>query len=276
MNQAWVAVVGTAVGAVGATGAAFVAAWAARRQASIQALGQQEQWRRQLRRETYGALLSAGAEARDELGSLFVAVARPGAPLELDRLSARLEAARPLVNAVRLATASVFVEGPLCMLEPAKRVEDEVVLFHTAMRAVVTRPAGTNDGVVDVNVAICHEQRVRIRRALTSLATAARGVLDGDLGEASAAEVDPAAVAVEELSWLLDGLAHACGIPRSEVDQNLTLGENGCDSLTVMALRRFLREEHAFDVGVTWFFDSGDRSLRHVAALMAAQRAGSR
>lgn len=126
-----------AVGAAGATLAALTAGRAGGRQAVLQSAGQQ-QWRRQLRRDTYGALLGAGAEARDELGAIFADLRRtdPNSEEGLTRIRARLGETRPLINAVRLATAKVYVEGPDSVLETAMRIEEGLVLFHTGLTAL--------------------------------------------------------------------------------------------------------------------------------------------
>lgn len=123
-----------------------------------------------------------------------------------------LNETKPLINAVQLATASVFVEGPPGVLAAAKRVEEGLVLLHTAMTAVAARPAGADEESVAAYLAICGRQRVGVRTALMDFASAARGVLDGDSSQTVPTELSPAQDCTEELSWLLDGMAEALGL----------------------------------------------------------------
>lgn len=254
--------------------AAAIAAWAARRQASLQADSQQDQWRRQLRRETYGALLTAGAEARDELGSLFSTLRTRNTAPDLERLAERMNEARPLVHAVRRATAAVFVEGPPSMLGPAKRVEEGIVFFHTALTAVATRPADTPVETVDAYLTMCGKQRVAARQTLLDFATAARCVLDGD-EETPAVEPNPVSTSVEELTWLLDGLATEVGLVRSQFSTEASLWENGLDSIGVIRVAEFLRRQHGLDISMSWFMERGSLPLHQIAGHMAALRANT-
>src|SRR5258708_39012539 len=66
--------------------------------------------------------MRAGAEAGDELGPLLILLRDVNTTNEPDWLMSRLNETKPIINAVRLATATVFVEGPSTILEPAKRV----------------------------------------------------------------------------------------------------------------------------------------------------------
>ncbi|MFI0445575.1 phosphopantetheine-binding protein [Actinomadura sp. 6N118] len=272
MNPAWVAVIGTAVGSLGATAAAFVAAWSGRQQASIQAAGQQDQWRRQLRRDTYGALLNAGAEARDELGSLFAELRRRWAEEDREWAATRLNETKPLINAVRLAATSVALEGPQSMLEPAKRVEEGLVLLHTAMLAIATRPVGATDDSVEY-LAICGRERVGIRTALLDFASAARSVLDGDSDQRpdhNAAAVQDSA---EELAWFLEGVDEIGGAPEIEPHADRTLGELGFESLSIIQLARYLRHRHGLVMEPSWLYRRYDRTLRQLADDVAVLRA---
>ncbi|MFE5734836.1 acyl carrier protein [Streptomyces sp. NPDC056528] len=299
MAGEWVAVIGTAVGAIGATGAAFVAAWAGRRQTAVQALAQQNESQRQLRRDTYGALLRAGAEARDELGSLFALLRGARNSENLERLTNRLHDAKALINATRLATATVIIEGPDSVIESARRVEEGLVLFHSALGAAVTAAADSSGAFAEF-FAICGRERVNIRDALTDFATAAREALDGvsqrsgagsgvpataglPLAEASARQPITssalphagAARPPEELDRILAGMAHALGVRQDEVRADATLWENGMDSMSVLIFSAFLLREHALDVSPQWLFRLRDQSIGEIAAFIAtAQMAG--
>ncbi|MGP4089558.1 acyl carrier protein [Streptomyces sp. KR55] len=194
--------------------------------------------------------------------------------MDQDQLATRLEETKHLVNTVRLATATVFVEGPPSILEPAKRVEDGLILFHTAMTAVATRPAGTSDESIAAYHAICREERVGVRTALMDFASAARSVLDGDSSQTPPPEHAPARESTEELSWLIDGVANALGAPRTDINADTTLSANGLDSLSAVELVHFLRREHGLVLEGSWFFGMWDQTLRQVSGHLAALRAG--
>ncbi|MFD7283923.1 acyl carrier protein [Streptomyces sp. NPDC059862] len=185
----------------------------------------------------------------------------------------RLNETKPLINAVRLATASVFVEGPPSVLPAAKRVEEGLVLFHTAMTAVATGTAGTGDDTVAGYLAICGRQRVGVRTALMDFASAARGVLDGDSSQELSTELPPAQDCTEELSWLLDGMEEALGLQRSQLDADVTLSEHGLDSLTALHLGHHLRQRHGLVMEESWFLGMGDQTVRQVAGHIAKLRA---
>ncbi|HVK22052.1 MAG TPA: hypothetical protein VM677_11895 [Actinokineospora sp.] len=102
MDPAWVAVVGTAIGATGATGAAALSGWSARRQDVHQHAGQRSQWQHEKRRDAYSGLLDAGVQARDELAAVWSLLkARDRDPAVLQP---RVDALQPLVDAVKRAS----------------------------------------------------------------------------------------------------------------------------------------------------------------------------
>lgn len=274
MDQAWVAVIGAAIGSAGATGAALVAGWSGRCQASVQVSSEQEHWRRQMRRDAYGALLRAGAEARDELGSLLTRLRDKDTTYDSEWLASRLSEIKPLINAVRLATAAVFIEGPSTILEPAKRVEDGIVLFHTAMLAVAKESSGSHGGNAANFIAICSQQRVSVRAVLTDFAAAARAAIDGEPIDPIAAAPANAAESAQELSWLIRGMSEVLGIPETRIDPDLTLWESELDSLTILALTVFFEREYGMVIELGWFLKLSRHSLREIASLLATLRAG--
>lgn len=276
MDQAWVAVIGAAIGSIGATVAAAVAGWSGRRQASIQVSSQRDQWRRQIRRDAYGALLRAGAEARDELASLWVLLRRADSADGTERFVSRLNEIKPLIHAVRLATATVFIEGPPSVLEPAKRAEESIVLFHTAMLAAIEElyaPRGTS---IASYMATCSQQRVDVRAALIDFAAAARAAIDGEPGGTAPASRALVIESSRELSWLIEGISQALEVPEAQIDPDSTLWENGMDSLGVIRLREFLRREHGLVIEPTWFFELLKHSLPEVAGLLAMRQESTR
>jgi hypothetical protein len=121
------ALLSTAIGATGAAGAAAISGWSARRQAAGQIISQQTQWLREKRRDTYGAFLDAGVQARDELTTVWRLL--KGRNPDLSTIAARLEADRSMVNSVKRASATNFVEGPELILEPTRRAEESIVLL---------------------------------------------------------------------------------------------------------------------------------------------------
>ncbi|MCX5233915.1 acyl carrier protein [Streptomyces prunicolor] len=281
MDQGWVAVIGAAVGSTGAAAAAFVTGRAGRRQASLQAASQQEQWRRQLRRETYGALLSAGSEARDQLGAVYVAqrsiLFAPRSAADMEPIVERLNETKPLVDAVRHATATIFVEGPPSVLEPARRVEEGLVLFHTAMLALATDQHNAGDENGRYLLAICGRQRVDIRADLLNFASAARKVFDGDSSQEPVSQVssdsyEPSAI---DATWFLNCLVEALGLPESEFELNGTIWDNGFNSLSLVRIGVVLDRLYGLRLAVRWFTSRQQLTLRQLAGELGELRSGS-
>lgn len=276
MDQAWVAVIGAAIGSVGATVAAAVAGWSGRRQASIQVSSQRDQWRRQIRRDAYGALLRAGAEARDELASLWVLLRRADSTDGAERFASRLNEVKPLVHSVRLASATVFIEGPPSVLEPAKRAEESVVLFYTAMLAVIEELSAPRGMSIASYMATCSQQRVAVRTALLDFAAAARAAIDGEPGGPVPLSRALVIESGRELSWLIEGISQALEISETQIDPDSTLWENGMDSLGIIRLLEFLRREHGLAIEPAWFFELDRHPLSEVAGLMAMRQDSTR
>jgi hypothetical protein len=219
-------------------------------------------------------MLSAGAQARDELWSLFVTMRDLHAAEDLTQLATRLNEIKPLINAVRLATASVFSEGPDSILKPAQRVEEEIVLFHTAMQVFAARRADANEESAAAYLATCAQQRAAVRTALIDFASAVRGVLDGEPSTPSADEPAVTQAIAEELSWLVDGMGECLGLQPSEIDVDKTIWEHGFSSASVLELVHILRRDHELVVEPIWILEMGDQTLRQIASLIATLRAG--
>ncbi|MFE2023208.1 phosphopantetheine-binding protein [Streptomyces sp. NPDC059499] len=282
MDQGWMVLGAAAVGAAGATLAALTAGRASGRQAVLQSAGQQQQWRRQLRRDTYGALLGAGAEARDELGAIFADLRRadPTSEEGLTRIRARLGETKPLINAVRLATAKVYVEGPDSVLETAMRIEEGLVLFHTGLTALAELPPDevSNGPAMDTYaaayLATCTQQRVAIHTVLREFATAARHVLDGEGNPRQDSDnrevrldVVPTPPAVEDVDRILATVVDILGIAHHPLDLDRTIFELGANSLTVLELATRMRNDYGLQVPVRFFFEQG--SIRGMTAALA-------
>lgn len=273
MDQAWAAVVGAAIGSIGATGAAVVAGWSGGRQASIQASSQKDQWRRQIRRDAYGALLRAGAEARDELGSLWSLLRDTDRTRSPRWFTSRLDEIKPLVNAVRLATAVVFVEGPAPILDPARRVEEGIVLFHTAMLGVIKDLPGSAGKSTALYMAMCSEQRVSVRNSLIDFASVARMVIDGDATDSVIAPpaLSAASDSARELSWLIAGIALVLNVPETQIDPDGTFADHELDSLTIVRLISILGQ-HGLHCEISWLYEHWQLSLHEIASALSSMR----
>ncbi|WP_228925457.1 acyl carrier protein [Streptomyces sp. DH7] len=184
----------------------------------------------------------------------------------------RLDETKPLINAVRLATAAVYVEGPPSILEPAKRVEERLVLFHTAMTALVTGPSDASVEFAAAYRATCAQQRVGVRNALMDFASAARSILDGDSRPVPLEQPAPTQDSAEDLSYLLSAMASALGEEQLTLDADKTLWENGFNSLLIMRIVNILHRDHGWDLDAVWFFEMGDQSVRQMAGHLAALR----
>ncbi|MEU4659757.1 hypothetical protein AB0G32_38485 [Streptomyces sp. NPDC023723] len=117
--------------------------------------------------------------------------ATPETLMKLERLTARLHDSTALINATRLATATVVIEGPNSVVESAHRVKEDLVLFHSALVAAATAAAGSSSTFAEF-FSICGRERVSIRDALTEFATAAREALGGASQQSAAGTGAPA------------------------------------------------------------------------------------
>jgi aryl carrier-like protein len=179
---------------------------------------------------------------------------------------------KPLINAVRLATATVFIEGPPSVLEPAKRAEESIVLFYTAMLAVIEELSAPRGTSIASYMATCSQQRVDVRTALIDFAAAARAAIDGEPGGTAPVSHTLVIESSRELSWLIEGISQALEVPETKIDPDSTLWENGMDSLGIIRLLEFLRREHGLVIEPAWFFELDKHSLPEVAGLLAMRQ----
>jgi hypothetical protein len=272
MDPAWVAVLGTAVGAAGATAAAAISGWSARRQANAQSISQQTQWQREKRRDTYGAFLDAGVQARDELAAIWRSLNKRDP--DLAAVAARLDAARELITGVKRASATNFVEGPELILEPTRRAEETIVLFHTLLQVTAQE---MTEGAGDTRQLMCNRQEAAVREILDRFAAAAREVLNGTKEEPALLDTAGLPNADDELAWLRTVLAERTGLGADEIDVRRPLFELGLDSLgclevlNLAAARGSLERSHIWPVSSLLF----TVSIEEVAGYLATIRAGT-
>ena len=272
MDPAWVAVLGTAVGAAGATGAAAISGWSARRQATAQGISQQSQWQREKRRDTYGAFLDAGVQARDELAAVWRSLNRRDP--DLTAVTARLEAARGLVSTVKRASATNFVEGPELILEPTRRAEETIVLFYALLQVTVQEVSEGCD--LSGRQLMCNRQEAAVREILDRFAAAAREVLNGTKQEPVLLDTAALPTAADELDWLRRTIAERAGLSQEEVDVRRPIFECGLDSLACLELlnlaatRVGAKRNHIWPVSSLLF----TVSVEEVAGYLAALRSG--
>jgi phosphopantetheine binding protein len=260
MDQALAAVVGAALGSLGTAGAASLAAWSTRRQARAQDTRQTEQWRRESRREAYGALLDTGARARDDLASLWRFMSEPSAnATETER---RLIDARALVHAVQKASNTVSVEGPVEILEPARTLETGIALFYTLLQAASRGQGDLKEGA---------RYRILVRDALASFVTTAREVLEPP-DRLPEADPLPAVGETKDLGWLVDHLTAALGAPVADLDLKLSPMALGLDSISALLLCRALEQEYGLSHEDSWRL-TVETSVIEFSARLSAIRA---
>ncbi len=177
------------------------------------------------------------------------------------------------MNAVRLATATAFVEGPSVILEPARRVENGIVLFQTALAALLTQPTAAEGQGAAGYLKIAREQREGVRKALRDFASAARIALDGeDVVQDGPVEPEPPEESAEELSWLCAAMASVLCVAEEDIDPDDTVSAHGLDSVMAVGLVHHLGREHGLDLGAAWFFEVWDQTVRQVSGRLAAIR----
>ncbi|MEU1728923.1 hypothetical protein [Nonomuraea sp. NPDC005692] len=269
MDPAWIAVVGTAIGATGATSAALIAGWAARRQANVQSVSQRAQWRRQTRRDAYSAFLDAGVQARDELMVVW-RLLREASP-DVVRLDAQIASVEPHINAVKRASATVFVEGPQAILEPTRRTEENITLFRTLLRRTLTDLRAGRD--VKEYLSLCDRQDHQVRDLLDRFAAFARAVLDEVEPDWNLLSIVEVSDVDEELQWLKKAMSERLEIDESEIDVKGRLTGQGYDSLAVFVLFSRIQAQWGVAPDGGWPISSlFDKSVEEIAGYIATQR----
>ncbi|NRQ35225.1 acyl carrier protein [Nonomuraea sp. NN258] len=269
MDPAWIAVVGTAIGATGATCAAAIAGRAARRQVKSQSVNQQAQWRRETRRDAYSAFLDAGVQARDELTAVWRLFRAPNP--DLAEIDARLSAAEPFINSVKRSSATVFVEGPKAILEPTRRAEENITLFRTLLRRTLTDLRADPEALE--HHSLCARQEHLVRNLLDRFAAFARATLDEVEPDWHLLKTDQFAVADEELRWLKKLISERLKMDEGLIQVKGTPVSQGLDSLDILVILHRIEEEWGIRPDGAWPISSFfDESIEDIAGYIAAQR----
>jgi aryl carrier-like protein len=279
MDAAWIAVVGSSVAAVGSAAAALIASWATRRQSAAQEAGQEQQWRREKRRDSYAAFLEAGALARDELAFILQSTRREDSDFEA--LEERLTTARALTDNVRACGAKVFVEGPELILRPTRHVEEDLVTFRKFLEEILTARRG---GATEISLGPAHLQlddafetvahlRRETRIHLDRFAEVARRVLDETSTVVHQQHAESPAPS-QELQWLLARLEDLLGVPAADIDIEQPFIEMGFDSLLAMKLLNDARTR--YELADRWTFtELTSATPEQAAAYFSGHRTGS-
>lgn len=265
MDPAWTAVLGTAIGATGATVAATITGWSARRQSRVQHANDQSQWRREKRRDTYSAFLDAGVQARDELTAIWRLL--KAADCDTAQVARRLANVDSLVKAVRRASATNFIEGPGPILEPTRRAEESIVLFEALLNGALTDSTGKH-------LRMCTRQEAYVRGILDRFAAAAREVLEGVEQRHELLVLPPARDSSDELTWLVATIAKALETTPAEINVTRPVVESGLDSLSLLFVFRQADDELNMPHDHIWPLSSllFTASIKEVAEYIAATR----
>ncbi|MFQ6397601.1 hypothetical protein ACLMAJ_29675 [Nocardia sp. KC 131] len=226
------------------------------------------QWQREKRRDAYAAFLDAGAQARDELISIWRLVRSAG--LDDAGIRARLESAHVLTDQVRRASATNFVEGPQSILVPTRRAEESIVIFRSLLEKLLLKPLPERNSVEEAGVCLGLEAQIRID--LDRFAASAREVLDAAEHQSVLINAESLPPAAAELQWLLAQIRGLQPEPWP-IDVEQPLFATGIDSLALLAIGRKARHELAFDGESTWLLSSmTTKSVEEVAGYLALGR----
>ncbi|MCQ8835803.1 hypothetical protein [Streptomyces malaysiensis] len=110
MDQGLAAVLGAFVGVVGTTATAVFTGRYMRQQAQDQAHIDHARWRREIRQETYAAMLVPITEARAVAREASRALIREDTDAEVESLLGQLE---ELIQTIRASCARLYLEGPI-------------------------------------------------------------------------------------------------------------------------------------------------------------------
>lgn len=118
------------VGVLGTVAASVITGWSTRQHGEAQARAEHAQWRRQVRRDAYGAFLAAASESRNALKTAHHAFVGEGEP-DMGAIDRRLQHARDQLNVAQAAWATLAVEGP-------ETVEQAARSIYTTLRSMET------------------------------------------------------------------------------------------------------------------------------------------
>ncbi|MEW2608881.1 hypothetical protein AB0937_01440 [Streptomyces sp. NPDC047880] len=145
MDQATAALLGAVVGIVGTTTAAGLAAWQGRWATRTQIDATNSQWRRQMQRDAYSALVQQAMSITrlfDEIDYKICNGHYTGS--DVDPLA---DAAAQSLHDLSAATFAVILEGPLDLADTAGPVEDTTRAWWIALRTFGDVVAQGDEGV---------------------------------------------------------------------------------------------------------------------------------
>ncbi|MET8796360.1 acyl carrier protein [Nocardia sp. NPDC004568] len=273
MDPAWIAVIGTAVGAAGVGGAATVTGWFNRRQVGQQVTGTQAQWHREKRCDAYSAFLDAGVQARDELAGVLRSIHGPGRNAATIR--GRLHTADSLVQNVRRSCATVFVLGPDAVLASARRAEEAVVLFQRFLYRTVEDLESGRDP--QLNLEICARWNPQIHASLDEFSAATREALGGAAPPPRPSNGREAVRgrngSATELQWLLTLISSEFGPAIEDIDPKSSLVLHGMSSLELVRIFHRAEVEFGLRRGGLWTIQSMyELTIDELADLIATER----
>ncbi|WP_157847706.1 hypothetical protein [Streptomyces violens] len=177
MDQGLAALLGASVGVTGTVIASAITGWSTRQQVRAQAMAEHAQWRRQVRRDAYGAFLAPAGESRNALKVAGRAFVGERDTEEIDR---RLQEAHDQLALAQAAWANLAIEGPEPVEQAARSVYTTLRSMHTTLLALRDSPTNTPDG----NARFLERHAVEVGRLserISHFAAVARDALD-DVG----------------------------------------------------------------------------------------------
>ncbi|TWF87258.1 hypothetical protein FHX78_114262 [Streptomyces capillispiralis] len=166
------------MGVAGTVLASAITGWSTRQQVQAQARAEHAHWRRQVRRDAYGAFLSPASESQKALKMAGRAFIGERDTEEVDR---RLQQAQDQLALAQAAWANLAVEGPDAVERAARSVYTTLKSMHTTLLALRDTPPDAPDG----NVRFVERHAVEVARLserIGEFTVAARSALD-DIGD---------------------------------------------------------------------------------------------
>ncbi|MDT0397399.1 MULTISPECIES: hypothetical protein [Streptomyces] len=177
MDQGLAALLGATVGVAGTVLASAITGWSSRQQVQAQARAEHAHWRRQVRRDAYGAFLAPATECQHALKTAGRAFVGERDTEEVDR---RLRHAQGQLVLAQAAWANLAVEGPATVEQAARSVYTALKSTQNTLLAFRDSPPNATDG----NVLFVERHAVEVARLserVGEFTAAARSALD-DVG----------------------------------------------------------------------------------------------
>jgi hypothetical protein len=179
VDQGIAALLGASVGVAGTILASAIAGWSTRQQVRAQARAEHAHWRRQMRRDAYGAFLAPASEARTALKMAGRAFVGERDAVEIDH---RLRQAHDQLALAQAAWANLAVEGPEPVEQSARSVYTTLQSMQTTLLALRDSPTDAPDR----NAGFLERHAVeagRLSERIGEFAAAARTALDDVEGQ---------------------------------------------------------------------------------------------